>query len=96
MFLPLQLAAAKALSLPREWFDQVNQLYRQRRVAAYELLSSIGCHYSTEQAGMFLWAKIPADYADGYALSDALLYQAAVFITPGGHLRCSRRKIRAG
>ena len=84
MFLPLQLAAARALSLPADWFTQVNRLYRQRRIAAYELLSSIGCHYSTEQAGMFLWAKIPGDYVDGYALSDALLYKASVFITPGG------------
>ena len=84
MFLPLQLAAAQALSLSADWFAQVNQLYRQRRIAAYELLSSIGCRYSTEQAGMFLWAKISGDYADGYALSDALLYRAGVFITPGG------------
>jgi aspartate/methionine/tyrosine aminotransferase len=33
---------------------------------------------------MFVWASIPAKYADGYALSDEVLYNANVFITPGG------------
>ena len=33
---------------------------------------------------MFVWAKIPEDYADGFELSDEVLYQANVFITPGG------------
>ena len=33
---------------------------------------------------MFVWAKIPSGYADGYAVSDDVLYKAKVFITPGG------------
>ena len=33
---------------------------------------------------MFIWAKIPAGYKDGYALSDEVLYNSNVFITPGG------------
>ena len=33
---------------------------------------------------MFVWAKIPATYKDGYALSDEVLYNSNVFITPGG------------
>ena len=33
---------------------------------------------------MFVWAKIPVTYKDGYALSDKVLYDANVFITPGG------------
>jgi LL-diaminopimelate aminotransferase len=84
MFLPLQLAAAKALSLGRDWYDGVNAVYRRRRLKVFELLEILGCAVSKEQAGMFVWAKIPASYADGFGLSDRVLREAAVFLTPGG------------
>jgi LL-diaminopimelate aminotransferase len=42
------------------------------------------CGFSRDQAGMFVWAKIPDTYADGFALSDRVLHGAGVFITPGG------------
>jgi LL-diaminopimelate aminotransferase len=84
MFLPLQLAAATALALGSNWYKEVNQLYRKRREKAYELLDLVGCTYNKDQAGMFLWAKIPAGYKDGFELSDGILYQSKVFITPGG------------
>ncbi|HEV9037711.1 MAG TPA: aminotransferase class I/II-fold pyridoxal phosphate-dependent enzyme [Puia sp.] len=84
MFLPVQLAAAKALSLGKEWYDGVNAVYRERRGKVFQLLDLLKCEFSKEQAGMFVWAAIPAGYADGYALSDKVLNQAGVFITPGG------------
>lgn len=84
MFLPLQLAAAKALGLPKSWYEEVNATYRKRRIKVFELLSLLGCVYDQNQAGMFVWAKIPAGYKDGFALSDEVLYNANVFITPGG------------
>ena len=84
MFLPLQLAAAKALSLDQQWYDGVNAVYRKRRVKAYELLDLLQCVYSTGQVGMFVWAKIPTQYQSGFELSDEVLYNARVFITPGG------------
>ncbi|MFM9907834.1 MAG: pyridoxal phosphate-dependent aminotransferase [Chitinophagaceae bacterium] len=84
MFLPIQLAAAKALSLGKEWYESVNAVYRERRQKVFELLELLHCSYSKEQAGMFVWAKIPANYKSGYELSDKVLYDAQVFITPGG------------
>lgn len=84
MYLPLQLAAAKALDVDSSWYDSVNETYKQRRERAYELLDLLGCRYDKQQVGMFLWAAIPATAADGYALSDRILQQAHVFITPGG------------
>ena len=84
MFLPLQLAAAKALTLDKDWFDEVNKVYKSRRSKAYELLDLLGCKYSKEQAGMFLWVNIPAKYKDAYEVCDDVLYKARVFITPGG------------
>lgn len=84
MFLPVQLAAAKALGLGKEWYDEINGIYRERREKVFELLRLLKCGFSTNQVGMFVWAKIPAEYKNGYELSDGVLYNANVFITPGG------------
>ncbi len=84
MFLPLQLAAAKALELGIDWHDNLNGVYEKRRLKVFELLELLGCAYDKKQAGMFVWAAIPPEYKDGYALSDKILYEANVFITPGG------------
>ncbi|GAA4748008.1 pyridoxal phosphate-dependent aminotransferase [Flavisolibacter ginsenosidimutans] len=84
MFLPMQLAAAKALTLDESWHRSLNEQYKKRREKVFDLLHLLECSYSKEQAGLFVWAKIPSAYKDGYALSDEVLYNAAVFITPGG------------
>jgi len=84
MFLPLQLAAAKALGLDQDWYDSINRVYRERRIKVFELLDQLNCVYSKEQVGMFVWAKISSGYKDGYELSDEVLYRSNVFITPGG------------
>ncbi len=84
MFLPVQLAAAKALSLNKQWYDDVNAVYSERREKVYELLDVLKCSYSTKQSGLFVWAKIPAEYDNAYLLSDKVLYESNVFITPGG------------
>jgi len=84
MFLPVQLAAAKALELGKDWFDQLNEVYKERREKVYELLALLKCTFHTDQNGMFVWAKCPTDCKDGFHLSDDVLYNANVFITPGG------------
>ncbi len=84
MFLPIQLAAAKALELGNEWHDDLNLVYEQRRKKVFELLSLLNCSFATSQAGMFVWAAIPGKYKDGYELSDNVLNKSNVFITPGG------------
>ena len=84
MFLPVQLAAVAALQLGTAWYAEVNATYAARRKKALELLELIGCHPAPGQSGLFLWSGIPANDADGYTLSDRILYGAGVFITPGG------------
>jgi len=84
MFLPVQLAAAKALELGKDWYDSINTIYAERRTKVFEMLDLLNCSYATGQVGMFVWAKIPATFTDGFALSDKVLYEASVFITPGG------------
>lgn len=84
MFLPIQLAAAKALSLGDDWYQGINKVYKERRNKVYELLDILQCSYSKDQVGLFMWAKTPDTYQDGYELSDKVLYGSNVFITPGG------------
>lgn len=84
MFLPSQLAAAKALSLDENWHDSLNKQYKERREKVFGLLDLLECAYAKNQEGLFVWAKVPSAYKDGYALSDEVLYGANVFITPGG------------
>lgn len=84
MFLPLQLAAAKALQLGEDWHLAVNEVYAKRQQLVFALLSDLGCTFDINQAGMFVWAAIPETYTSGYELSDEVLQNANVFITPGG------------
>ncbi len=84
MFLPVQLAAAQSLTLGKDWYNSLNTMYSARRNKAQLLLNLLGCSFSSQQVGMFIWAKVPKTYKDGYALSDEVLYNAGVFITPGG------------
>lgn len=84
MFKPVQLAAVKALDMPKSWYDSVNEVYKERRRSVFKLLDLLGCNYDRDQVGMFVWAKIPSRYQNGFQLSDEVLHSANVFITPGG------------
>lgn len=84
MFLPLQEAAVEALKADSTWFEQQNVIYRSRQQKVFELLDLLNCKYDNKQTGMFVWANISTEFKDGYALSDKILQENAVFITPGG------------
>jgi len=84
MFLPVQLAAATALDLGQDWFTALNGVYSRRQIKVFELLELLQCQFDRHQAGLFTWAAVPARFADGYLLTDAVLQKAGVFLTPGG------------
>ena len=84
MFLPLQLAAAKALSLDKSWYTRLNEEYAMRRNKVFDIMDILECTYDKNQVGLFVWARIPSKYKNSYELSDKILYDAKVFITPGG------------
>ena len=81
MFKPLQLAAVKALSQGPEWFAELNGEYLRRKELAGEIFDMLGVEYDSGSTGMFLWGKVGSSC--GEELSDKILYQAGVFITPG-------------
>ena len=83
MFRGIQDAAIAALDNPKEWHDQRNQVYRERRDIVYTLLNKLGCTWKPGQVGMFVWAKVPDHIPDVEKWVDDLLYTYKVFITPG-------------
>lgn len=88
MFKPLQLAAVEALNQSPEWFAKLNSEYVRRRVAAGRIFDTLGAVYDHDTAGLFLWGRVPSGYAKdgmsaGEVISERVLHQAGVFITPG-------------
>ena len=83
-FKPMQVAAIAALNNSDEWHHKMNiELYKNRRQLAEEILKTLGCTFDESQVGMFLWGKIPSNYADSGVLADKVLYESKVFVTPG-------------
>ena len=83
-FRPLQLAAATALENTDEWHTAANvDVYARRRHIAEEIMRALGCTFDPSQVGMFLWGRIPDCYADVEVLTERILHEARVFLTPG-------------
>lgn len=84
-FRGLQLAAAEALTTnTEEWHREYNiNVYRRRREIAERIMQALGCIYDDSQVGMFLWGKIADKYANAEQLTERVLHEARVFITPG-------------
>ena len=94
MFKPLQLAAVEALAQGPDWFRDLNAEYARRRILAGDIFNVIGARYDHASSGLFLWGRIDPDNpfaartpdsgkSLGERVSDTLLYQSGVFITPG-------------
>ena len=89
MFKPLQLAAVQALSQGEDWFRELNAEYSKRQVAAGRIMDLLEARYDKNSAGLFLWGKVKAEtqaangMTAGETLSEKLLHEAGVFVTPG-------------
>ena len=83
-FRGIQLAAAEAYHNSEQWHREANiETYRRRRKYAEQIMDVLGCKYDPNQVGMFLWGKIPEKYDDVEELTERVLHEARVFITPG-------------
>ncbi len=83
MFLPIQKAAAEALSNPPEWYEQINLVYEKRRKKVEEIMDILGCRFDKNQVGLFVWGRIPESVASCEDYVEEILNKANVFITPG-------------
>lgn len=82
MFYPVQAGAVEALKLKEDWFEKQNRIYSDRKARINELLNAMGCEAEQGQAGLFVWAKVPAGKTSAEVV-DELLYEHDIFITPG-------------
>lgn len=83
-FRPLQLAASQAYRNSLEWHEEANiHVYSRRRKLAEEIMQTLGCSFDSHQVGMFLWGRIPDMYNDVEQLTEKVLHESCVFITPG-------------
>ena len=84
-FRAMQLAAAEALTTNTdEWHMQANvRTYAPRRAIAEDIMKALGCTFDPLQKGMFLWGRIPDSYVNVEDLTERVLNEARVFITPG-------------
>lgn len=84
MFRPLQLAATQAFHNSDEWHKEYNiELYANRRAVSEEIMKTMGCTFDPTQVGMFLWGRIPDTYDNVEELTEKILHEAKVFLTPG-------------
>jgi len=82
MFLGIQNGAVEALKLSNEWFTSLNEIYLKRRALVWKIFDALNCTYDKNSGGLFVWAKIP-EGSSSEELTDKLLYEKDVFITPG-------------
>lgn len=83
-FRAIQLAAAKAYDNDEQWHHAANiDTYSRRRVYAEKIMQAMNCEYEKTQVGMFLWGRIPDNYKDAEELTEKVLQEGKVFITPG-------------
>ena len=83
-FRGIQLAAAEAYKNDEDWHREFNiNTYSRRRQWAEKIMDVLGCTYDKNQVGMFLWGKIPESIQNVEDLTERVLHEARVFITPG-------------
>ena len=83
MFYGIQKGAIAALKSGKEWFQELNKVYRTRRELIFQLADKLGCTYDADSVGMFVWAKLPAGSASAEEFINAILYDKDIFLTPG-------------
>jgi aspartate/methionine/tyrosine aminotransferase len=83
MYIPLQLAAIKALQAEKQWYESLNREYRKRRISAEKIFHRLDVRFDKKQNGMFLWGRIPVSYKNAEVFSEKILNNYCLFITPG-------------
>ncbi|SIN68240.1 pyridoxal phosphate-dependent aminotransferase [Algoriphagus halophilus] len=82
MFLGLQKGAIAALGLGKSWFEDLDELYQNRRKLVWKLADKLNLTYAQDAAGLFVWCKVP-EGKTAEEIVDSLLYEKYIFVTPG-------------
>lgn len=82
-FKPVMRAAIAALNEGKEWYESLNQEYRERKALVSQVIDLIGCEMQADEVGMFAWVRIPDGFEDGISFTDHLLGKYRIFVPPG-------------
>ena len=84
-FTPVQVAAISALEGDQACVAEIRETYKKRRDVLCRGLNDIGWAVEPPKATMFVWAKIPPQFANMGSLefSKLLLSEARVAVSPG-------------
>ena len=82
MYFAIQKSAVVALESADDWYAKLNTIYTKRRQLVWQILDVLGCTYSKNTSGLFVWAKVPQN-TDGKTVSDTLLQEKNIFVAPG-------------
>ncbi len=82
---PLQVAAITALEGPQECVEEIRLKYQRRRDVMVKGLHEAGWMVENPKASMYVWAKIPEQYAGMGSIEFAkkLLRDAKIAVAPG-------------
>ena len=92
MFYGIQKGAIEALQLSNDWFAAQNKIYEDRRALIWQLADKLETTYDKNATGLFVWAKI-AEGKKSEEVTDFVLYDKDIFITPGTVLVLKERDI---
>ena len=83
MFLPLQYAAAAALTGPQDAVEEQCKEYERRMKALCQGLRDIGWNVPDSKGTMFVWAPIPSGFESSEEFCMELVERSGVLCTPG-------------
>lgn len=83
MFYGIQKGAVEALKNKKEWFQNLNEIYRRRRNLVWQLAEKLNLTYDKNAVGLFVWAKLPKGIESSEKFIDEVLHQKDIFIVPG-------------
>jgi LL-diaminopimelate aminotransferase len=85
LFEAVQLAGAAALAPSSDrYIREMNAIYERRRDLVCEALARIGVAVTRPRGTIYIWAPVPAGFANASAYCEHVLEEAAVVISPGG------------
>ncbi|MFD1335110.1 aminotransferase class I/II-fold pyridoxal phosphate-dependent enzyme [Oceanobacillus iheyensis] len=81
-FIPVQIAAIKALEQSEDEIRTIHHTMEKRMLKTWKLLKNAGFEVEKTKGTIFLWVKVPKGYTSS-SFTEQVLDQAHVIVTPG-------------
>ncbi|MEH7342427.1 LL-diaminopimelate aminotransferase [Bacillus sp. JJ1532] len=81
-FIPIQKAAATALTNDQLCVEEYNEIYKQRRDGMLKALQEMGIKADCPKGSFFIWAAVPKGFSSSEFVNN-VLEKTGVIVTPG-------------